>query len=421
MLVRGPASRSVHWLAGLVFGAGLPQWLVLPVDTDGVRLWMLSAWSVAALALAVILTWDWRWLRIALLVFSATLVLGWTRGLGSTTATTHFAGASLGLLWMALVGKHAVTPERLTLGVAAFLGAGALALVVGMSGVPGLFPPEAYFFLTGDGVLLRRALVSAEGNEVNQNALAALVLLVIPVAASCLWMRSVPRTQQYLLQALSALLCLGGAWILVVTRSRTALIAVWLLMMLVLTISRKRSAWTLLIGCGTAATPLAGLVWLYLVPSERLAEAVGRVQYVLQDRVHILVFATKTLADNLWFGIGLNEFRHLYVSPDGLENTTAHAHNVLLQVGLDVGLIGLIAYCCVVVLLLVHADRANRGQIAIARTVAAGSAFSLIAVHLFGLADAVSLGAKIGLLQWMAGGLILGSLRLQRGSAGDLP
>jgi hypothetical protein len=36
-----------------------------------------------------------------------------------------------------------------------------------------------------------------------------------------------------------------------------------------------------------------------------------------------------------------------------------------------------------------------------------------MAVSLFGLGDAVSLGAKIGLFQWMASGLILTAWRLQ--------
>ena len=406
-------SRNVQWLAGLLFGAGALQWLALPAGSDGFRVWILSAWSVASLVVALVLAWEWHWLRIGLSVFAATLVLGWTRGLGSPAASTHFAGASLGLLWMAIVGRQAVTPGRLTLGLLLFLGVAAMALVVGMAGVPAFFPPDTYSVVTGDLSILRRALISAEATEVNQNALAALALLVCPVAASSVWLRGQPRAQQLLLQAFGAVVFLGGAWILMVTRSRTALLAAWLLLLVVLVRGCRWWVWRMLTGALAAAIPLAGLGWIYQVPRERVLDAVGRLYYILQDRMHILLFAAQTWADNLWLGIGLNEFRHVYAASHGLGDITAHAHNVFLQIGLDVGLIGLIAYCAVFGLLLVRADQASRGPIAIARTAAAGSAFSLIAVHLFGLADAVSLGAKIGVLQWMAGGLILGSWRMQ--------
>jgi O-antigen ligase len=173
------------------------------------------------------------------------------------------------------------------------------------------------------------------------------------------------------------------------------------------------TGWRVLAGAVTAGLPLAALGWVYLVPRERVLEAVTYLHYTLHDRIQILLFATRVWADDLWLGIGLNDFRHVYASAQGLGNTAAHAHNVFLQTGLDVGLIGLLAYCFVFGFLLVRADQAFRGPVAIARPIAIGAACSLIAVHLFGLADAVPLGAKIGVLQWMAGGLVLGAWRLQ--------
>ena len=91
----------------------------------------------------------------------------------------------------------------------------------------------------------------------------------------------------------------------------------------------------------------------------------------------------------------------------------SHAHNVFLQTGLDVGLIGLCAYVWILAFLFVRADQASRGPSGLARGAAVGSALSLAAVHLFGLADAVPLGAKIGTFQWLAAGLALSSWRLQ--------
>jgi hypothetical protein len=39
-------------------------------------------------------------------------------------------------------------------------------------------------------------------------------------------------------------------------------------------------------------------------------------------------------------------------------------------------------------------------------------ALSLVAVHCFGLTDAIALGAKVGVVQWYAAGLILATDRL---------
>ena len=41
------------------------------------------------------------------------------------------------------------------------------------------------------------------------------------------------------------------------------------------------------------------------------------------------------------------------------------------------------------------------------RLMAAGAALSLVAVHLFGLTDAIALGAKVGLFQWLCAGILI--------------
>lgn len=406
------SSPAIHWLAGLLFCAGTLQWLSFHGGSDDVRAWILSSCSIASLIVALLLAWEWRWFRVGLLVFAIMLVAGWVRAFGSHTADTHFAGASLGMLWMAMVGRHAVTPARLALASLLFLGLAVPALAVGMGGVPTFFPPDTYSAVTGDPSILRRALISAEGRAVNQNALAALVLLVAPVALSTLWLRERPRVLRFLMQAIGSVVFVGGVWILAVTRSDTALVAVWGVMLVVLVRGPKWWVWRVVAGAVTAALPLAALGWVYLVPRERALEAAAHIHRVLLDRVQILLFASRLWVDQLWLGIGLNEFRLVYAA-SGPRRSAAHAHNMFLQTGLDVGLIGLIAYCFILGFLLVRADHASRGPIAIARIVAVGSALSLIAVHLFGLADAVALGAKIGTLQWMAGGLILGAWRVQ--------
>jgi hypothetical protein len=86
-------------------------------------------------------------------------------------------------------------------------------------------------------------------------------------------------------------------------------------------------------------------------------------------------------------------------------------HNIYLQTLLDVGVIGSIAYWGVMVFLIVRTCRLRHALSPLGRSVAIGSVVSLLAVGLFGVFDAVPLGSKIGILQWISGGLILAAWR----------
>ena len=107
-------------------------------------------------------------------------------------------------------------------------------------------------------------------------------------------------------------------------------------------------------------------------------------------------------------GMGMNVFRRvqpiLYptfsTSPD---IDVTHAHNHLLQVALDLGLPGLIAYLAIWIgtgVLLVQVHR--RSDDPLQRTVASGLGAGLVAHFAFGMTDAIALGAKVGVLFWMA-------------------
>jgi hypothetical protein len=62
-------------------------------------------------------------------------------------------------------------------------------------------------------------------------------------------------------------------------------------------------------------------------------------------------------------------------------------------------------------MLLLHANRAARFD-TVAGRIAAGAGFALVAVHLFGVGDAVALGAKVGAFQWFCAGLVLAAARV---------
>ena len=135
-----------------------------------------------------------------------------------------------------------------------------------------------------------------------------------------------------------------------------------------------------------------------------------------RGRAQIMSQALDRLQQSPWLGIGLNEFRHVYAPragdlPQGED--VVHVHNMVVQTALDIGLVGSAAYWGILIVLWVRASQAARAVSTVARTAAVGSAFALVAVNLFGLTDAVTLGSKVGTLQWAAGGLILAAWQIR--------
>ncbi len=127
-------------------------------------------------------------------------------------------------------------------------------------------------------------------------------------------------------------------------------------------------------------------------------------------------------------GMGMNAFRGLSprLYPSAYRSPTsdvAHAHNEFLQAGLDLGLPGLVAFAALYLgawWMLRDVWRAARFDpdawhldaaeaelsAATRRTLTLGLGGGLLAHGVFGLTDAVALGAKPGVLFWMLLGLI---------------
>jgi putative inorganic carbon (HCO3(-)) transporter len=172
--------------------------------------------------------------------------------------------------------------------------------------------------------------------------------------------------------------------------------------------------WGRIILIGTIA---AGLLAAMLLGPDRLwpgnsipstGSDLGTVfNLTLSDRVEIWSRAVYGIQDFSFTGMGLGTFRYvmpvLYplftVSPDV---DLGHAHNEWLQAGVDLGLIGLIAFVTLQGLSLVLAYQAFRRPLsAVIRWSMAGVLAGLVAHSIFGLTDAVALGAKPGIFFWL--------------------
>lgn len=152
----------------------------------------------------------------------------------------------------------------------------------------------------------------------------------------------------------------------------------------------------------------------------------------LQGRLELWSRALYGIQDFPFTGMGMNTFRHIVhllypLFLIGSDFDVAHAHNEFLQAALDLGIPGLVAFLALYLVafwmlreiwLVVQKPefRARRqgssllplDTCLLIQTLVLGLGGGLFAHMLYGLTDAVALGAKPGVLFWMLLGLISG-------------
>ena len=152
---------------------------------------------------------------------------------------------------------------------------------------------------------------------------------------------------------------------------------------------------------------------LWLAPPQETA--VGSLS-TLNFRQDLWPWAVQAISDFPFTGIGLGAFREaarrLYPLPLSPDIDFAHAHNVFLQVALDVGLPGLIAYVAILLVCVAVAWQLAKSEQSL-RAISAGLLASLAAFHVYGLADTLALGSKSAVLLWAIFGLLAAMIRLR--------
>lgn len=257
------------------------------------------------------------------------------------------------------------------------------------------------------------------GNEV-AGALLWFIPLALGVAIAAPSLASSRRRFLFAAGSGVALLFMTGILILAQSRGALAGLVVGLLGML---------AWLGWWGRGFGLGALGAAAWaawrIGLARIEGLLfgggesiEVVGTIN--LSGRIELWSRALYGIQDFPFTGMGLNTFRRvvhvLYplflVGPDV---DIGHAHNHFLQVALDLGLPGLIAYVALyglVLFLLIDVLRSRRDRML--RAVALGAFGSLLAYLVYGITDTVALGAKPGAAFWLLLALVVAVWRRAR-------
>lgn len=254
------------------------------------------------------------------------------------------------------------------------------------------------------------ALTAGWGETLNANILAGGLLPAIPLTAAWGLLPWGRGRRGGSLGLMRSVLLLGlTAWLLQVlalTESRGALVAAVASLGLVGVLRWRRL--TLPAGLLT----LAGGVWLLLHDPWAQLQAVMATGLArdYNMRVEIWVRSGQVLCEHLATGIGLGAF-----VPTVMEQTlpvrvalpapVTHAHNLWLQVGLDLGVLGLAAYVGWTALGVVQAGSVWRSTQGVRRSLAAGILAALLAINVHGVVDAPLWNSKLAFLPWLLFGL----------------
>ncbi len=255
---------------------------------------------------------------------------------------------------------------------------------------------------------------------IQPNELGGTLAFLLPVAVGMVLWGVHPVSPSPRLPIVAAVSLLMAGPVLVLTQSRSSLLGFGVAVALLVGLRWRRLGFMILavVAAGGVAGSFAGREvvsrWLLQL------DYVGDVSSKLANRQEIWGRALYMIQDFPFTGIGLNSFGKVLFSlyPSASIGSIAdvpHAHNIYLQTAVDLGLAGLMALAgiCLATLWLAiqgyrRAEGATKGAIA-------GLGAGLLAYMVYGMTDAITLGAKPLPLLWAIVGLIVVSYRL----AGD--
>ena len=395
----------IQWLGiGLVGGGALWQ-SALPPSVIG--------WGFILSGFAVTLVWGRHWpvrtpLDGPLLVMAA-------MGCGSllVTALLETTRIQVVRLCASLAVFYAMVNWAWDRGRLLFVGRG---LILGGVGLAVIAPftvdwlrPTKFFLIPSRFYDSLPLLVS---DPVHPNVMAALLVLILPIPLACLLLRGGTGLSW---RRLGGRIACGASSltmgvVLLLTRSRGGYVAGAVGGLIVLWMfGRKRWA---LIAAGGALGLGAWVLAAGASPDQSLELVQGAADpSTWAFRQQVWSAAVSMLADFPFTGVGMGLFNDVASLLYGFfETANPGAHNLYLQVGVDLGLPGLIAYLSVLILTLTMAvvtarTLGCRGFIGL-RAMEIGALAGLVAMMVHGLFDVTVWGTRAAFFPWLVIGFL---------------
>jgi putative inorganic carbon (HCO3(-)) transporter len=380
------------WLVGLLPLFLLAQGQYLLFGVGGVLfLWIWVGLTTGYWGRSTPIDWS---LLVWLLLIPITLVVT-----PDLKLTTQFLGDFLAEL-LALYGvvTWVRNQNRLYLTAWGLLLAGALLAIL----APVLVLQTQKFFHLPTAIITLHFLLEL---SVNANVMSGTLVILLPVGVA-LTINQFQSANGWLkkLVALSATILIGGTIVIIQSRGAYVALAIALLVLFFF-VNRRVALFTL--GGLTLVTGAGVIIMLVFNQTKLEASSLQGVN----ERLEIWSRAIASISDFPFTGIGFGTFTfatsliYPFSLIDVSNGAPPHAHNLFLQVGVDLGVIGLISYIALLlnisVLSLTHWKQKSPNWIIL------GSFASLSAFLVYGLTDAISWGTRPAFLGWAVLGLLL--------------
>jgi putative inorganic carbon (hco3(-)) transporter len=251
------------------------------------------------------------------------------------------------------------------------------------------------------------------------NAVAGVVILFLPLQIAMISSVFLDHKRNRALGRALLFLSIGvNASVLLLSQSRGGWLGLGVGILLLFAWKYRLGRWL------APAIILAGILFFARLGTEKagnnIMASIGDdhdAKIIIGMRTELWDGAMHGIADFPYIGMGMNVFRQtvrviypLFFIPPYID--VANCHNQFLQTALDLGIPGLIAYIALLAAAIAMGIRVwhRCGQPWI-RAAAQGLVCGIIAQQVFGITDAIALGAKVGIFFWIALGLLAAMYR----------
>lgn len=412
LLLLAVAAPAV-WFAGPAGALALPLLLIAWLATGGYRTKTLSTLPYAA----------------PLFFFLLVQPLGISRVVDWTVAWPKLACLALGLLALAVIATVGGRPNSFAITVClTIIGLGGGIALIALVGTD--WPEEKW--LPFDSIyehlprLISGIVPGQPAGRIHPNEVAGVLTPMVPLAWAGLLATFVPSglSRQGPLtgpagRALLAAAALLVTAVVVLTESRSAYagLAIAPLILLGWWLARRdRSPRARALGLAGLLAGILAAGWLLLRLIASWPRTAGVGMHSLPERFEIWRGGVEILAAQPVTGVGPGQFSSVLFSTFRLQSNpettyVPHAHNFFLQIGLDYGVFGFAAFLLLLIGYFGSLRTAGQAGDRGVSLICVGLALGLVSFLIYGLTDALALGARGAITFWVVLGLGAAAVR----------
>jgi putative inorganic carbon (HCO3(-)) transporter len=314
------------------------------------------------------------------------------------------AGVLFGIAFFYSLIALIKTENLLKAGIGLFLAGGMMLSFVGILGM--IRTNEKYLDrLSKISKIIPKINLNLPGAEegFHPNAVGGALILIIPLYLILFflyfrrkkYLRSIQKNNLLLIFLLLG--CLITCMTLLLSQSRGSWVALLLSGFIILLPSKRGRKWGVLI--------ILSIIVLYLIllGLNKIPLSAGEAKIKILNRMQLWNLAINTIKEHPIFGIGMNYIRK---NPQ-VRYEQAHVHNHFLHTAAELGIPGLIAYLAILIGVgFMCFEIWRKSKVVWIKMAALGLGCGQLAHFIFGMADSIPLGAKVGIFFWFSLALI---------------